>query len=299
MSTVVGVFNERSQAELAVQELERSGFSPEQVGFTTRGEGAGNGSGEGTQHAEPKGALGGAVGGTVIGGILGALATGLIPGVGPIIAGGILAGVLGGAAAGAAAGGIGGALMGAGVPEEDARHYESEVKSGRSLVTVKAGDREEDATRILRDLGATNLEGATSRAVGQATGTERMPLHEEQPVASRTPVEAGQVSVGKEVVSEQRQMEVPVSREEVIVERHPVESRPAAEGAEIGAGEMRVPVMADQVELGKRAIVTEEAEVSKRSVQDTQQVETTVHKEVPTVRGENVEKSSSDGGETA
>src|SRR5262249_1151276 len=80
----------------------------------------------------------------------GAGARGLMPGVGPVIAAGILAGTLGGAGAGATAGGILGALIGHGVPEADARHYEQEVAAGKTIVTVKADGRYDEAVNILR-----------------------------------------------------------------------------------------------------------------------------------------------------
>jgi len=66
---------------------------------------------------------------------IGALA---IPGIGPIVAAGALATTLGGAAVGAVAGGLIGALVGAGIPEEDARGYETHVSEGRILVTAQA-----------------------------------------------------------------------------------------------------------------------------------------------------------------
>ena len=89
----------------------------------------------------PEGAATGAVTGGVLGGIagwlvgIGALA---IPGIGPVVAAGALATTLGGAAIGAVAGGLIGALVGAGIPEEDARGYETHVREGRILITAQA-----------------------------------------------------------------------------------------------------------------------------------------------------------------
>jgi hypothetical protein len=98
-----------------------------------------------------EGAARGVAAGVAIGGLVGAvLAAGVIPGVGPVIAAGLLASVLGGAAAGAASGGIMGALIGLEIPEHEARHYEHQFHSGRTLVTVVAGDRYDEADAILR-----------------------------------------------------------------------------------------------------------------------------------------------------
>jgi TM2 domain-containing membrane protein YozV len=160
-STLVGVFHDRVQAEKAARELHEAGFREDQVGFLSHGrDGTGGAEAHGTEHAEPKGALAGAAGGSVVGGVLGALAAGLIPGIGPIIAGGILAGVLGGAVVGGGVGAIAGALMGMGVPEDEARYYEGEVKSGRTLVTVKTDGRYDQAYEIL------NRNGAQMRSAG-------------------------------------------------------------------------------------------------------------------------------------
>lgn len=90
----------------------------------------------------------GAFTGGVVGGVLGAAVALLIPVLGPAFAGGILVTVFS-AALGAMAGGFFGAFAAIGVPEEQARHYEEEFKAGRTIVTVKTEDRQQDALDIL------------------------------------------------------------------------------------------------------------------------------------------------------
>jgi hypothetical protein len=51
---------------------------------------------------------------------------------------------------GGASGGILGALIGLTIPVEEARHCEQQLHSGRSVVTVHAGDRYEEAVAIMR-----------------------------------------------------------------------------------------------------------------------------------------------------
>jgi hypothetical protein len=154
-AAVVAVFDDRSHAENAVDELCRSGFRPEQVGLAVRDAGP-------PVEAPPldpdtkegKGAVTGALAGGTLGGLLGAaVATGLIPGVGPVIAGGLLVGIVGGVVSGAAGGGILGTLIGLNVPEDQARHFEHHFHSGRTLVTVRAEDRGDDAVAVLRRHG--------------------------------------------------------------------------------------------------------------------------------------------------
>jgi hypothetical protein len=154
-STAIAVFDSGAAAERALQELRQAGFGPEQVGFVTRD----------AQVAAPNqaelraedGAAAGALTGVVVGALLGAVAALSIPAVGPVIAAGILAGILGGGAAGAWGGGMIGALVGLALPEEEARYYEEELREGRTLVVVQAGDRYAEAMEILSRCGGTYM----------------------------------------------------------------------------------------------------------------------------------------------
>src|ERR671921_807906 len=138
--TVVGVFDGPNHAEMALNDLKNAGFSPDQVSVVARDnretrEMVEN-SGMGAEGATAGAFLGGITGG-ILGWLvgIGALA---IPGIGPVVAAGALAATLGGAAVGAVAGGLIGALVGAGIPEDDARTYETHVKEGRILITAQA-----------------------------------------------------------------------------------------------------------------------------------------------------------------
>jgi hypothetical protein len=145
--TTVGVFTDFTHAEQAIEELRSSGFPSDRIGFIA----------DDPEKMEPppvqpgtEGGKGAAIGATV-GGVLGAtlglaVAAVVLPVAGPVIVGGFLTG----AVAGGTSGGILGALIGLNIPEEEARHCEQLFHSGRSLVTVQAGDRYEEAVAILR-----------------------------------------------------------------------------------------------------------------------------------------------------
>lgn len=152
--TIVGVFEESGSAEQAVDELRQMGFSADELGYA--GHGSADPPGDATDVAA--GAAAGMIPGGIIGAALGAVAAGAIPGVGPVIAAGILGTALGGAAAGAAAGGIVGALAAGGMSEDDARYYEGEFRSGRTLVSVRAGARSDEAASIMLRHGARDVE---------------------------------------------------------------------------------------------------------------------------------------------
>jgi hypothetical protein len=162
---LVGVFDDRSEAEQAVDDLEQAGFNQDDIGFALRGSDVAQG-GTVTDAVGTKddvGAATGAVTGGVVGGLLGAAAAMLVPGVGPVVASGILATSLGYAAAGVAVGGILGAMTGAGLTEEEAQYYNREFFAGRAIVTVRSGDRDAEAAAILRRHGGYDMHTDVSR----------------------------------------------------------------------------------------------------------------------------------------
>jgi uncharacterized protein (TIGR02271 family) len=111
-------------------------------------------------------------------------------------------------------------------------------------------------------------------------------LREEELQARKQPVETGRVQVGKEIVEEQRTLNVPVTREEVTVERHAVSRRPSDTPIGEDDKSIRVPVREEQVSVEKRPVVTEEISVGKQVVQETQQVSGTVRREEARIEGE-------------
>jgi len=165
--TVVGVFQDYTQAEQVARKLENQGFSRSDVSVVANDHtGAysnmGGTTGSGAAGETVGNTASGAGTGAAIGGAAG-LALGLvalaIPGIGPIIAMGPLAAALTGAGIGAAAGGLIGAMTSIGVPEEDAQHYAGRVKEGEALVLVKTSDdRAHAAADLLENFGAENVD---------------------------------------------------------------------------------------------------------------------------------------------
>lgn len=105
-------------------------------------------------------------------------------------------------------------------------------------------------------------------------------LREEELAARKQAVEAGRVSLGTEVVEEQRTLEVPVTHEEVTIERHAVDRRPSDEPISASSEALSVPLHEEQVAVDKQAVVYEEVNLDKRAVQETERVSETVRKEV-------------------
>lgn len=212
-------------------------------------------------------------------------------------------------------------LMGLGLGQDEANFYNNEFMNGRTVVTVKTNDRQQEVYQILQRYGAydASRQGQTSDTASantpQTTGTAQAPqtnytnqtdqkvqLKEEQLTASKERVQAGEVGIHKDVVSEEKTINVPVNREEVYIERHPVDQPVVADTPISGQDETyRVPVSQEQVNVDKQTVVREEIGLGKRTVQDNQQVTDTVsHEEARidrsgdvNVQGDNVVDDSS------
>jgi uncharacterized protein (TIGR02271 family) len=111
------------------------------------------------------------------------------------------------------------------------------------------------------------------------TDTVNVPVREEELSATRRPVERGAVRVEKDVVAEEQALEVPVTEERVTVERHAVDRDATADDAAFDEGAIEVPVRGEEVDVQKRARVTEEVEIGKEAVGRTERVSDTVRRE--------------------
>ncbi len=172
--TTVGVFHSHAAAQRAVRRLREAGFSDEQIGVVAQDpENRYGESGTATEGAHAgTGAAAGAATGAGIGALWGlGIIAGAFPAIGPVIAGGALASVLASAATAAVAGGLVGALVGLGVPEEEARYYDSEFQQGRTLVTVKDSARYDEARQIMRDEAAYDYQSRDQVQPAASTGT--------------------------------------------------------------------------------------------------------------------------------
>lgn len=149
----VGSFSSYRDTELALMELQSSGFPMNKVSVVgenlDRSEIAGATAGKSTDEKVGGGVKAGATAGVVTGGLiglLGSIGALAIPGAGPVMAGGAIATLLAdtavGGAIGAAAGGLTGGLVGLGVPEAKAKVYSDRLSRGEYLVFVEGTDAE-------------------------------------------------------------------------------------------------------------------------------------------------------------
>ncbi len=196
-------------------------------------------------------------------------------------------------------------LLGLDVPREQANYYAQEFKQGHTVVSVRADGQEQKAHDIMHQYGGYDYEHQTSatqtaagytrntttaqrpsstQAVGDGMQDEfhqprSLKLREERLNVTKERTQAGEVNLHKEVVSEQKTINVPVTHEEVVIEQHAVTGG-QVDNTPIGEGEtIRVPVSEERVNVTKNTVVTGEVGIGKRNVQETQQVKDTVRRE--------------------
>lgn len=201
-----------------------------------------------------------------------------------------------------------------GVSRDRASYYDQQYRSGNTVVSVRPDDQgqAQNALNTLRSNGGYDYDqqatGTTGTTDTQTTGTDatqsytqdtqnaasttsdfqdefyqprNIRLREEQLDVNKQRVQAGEVRLGKQVVEEQKTVNVPVTHEEVYIERRPVTGADAiTDNTPIGTDEtIRVPVSEEKVNVSKDTVVTDEVTVGKRAVQETQQVTDTVKHE--------------------
>jgi len=238
MKTIVGLFDSRHQAEATVQDLERAGYSRDRISVVA-GKSAGaqtspDANSETVRRDESlaEGAGTGAVIGGVTGGAAGLIASlaGLaIPGIGPVLAAGPIIATLTGAGVGAVAGGLVGALQTSGVPQEHARYYAEGVRRGGTLVTVTADD--DEAERVMAIMNQHRPVDIEDRAAAWGQTSFAGSGSNEAPTASVTTT----ASAG---------------------------ATPASAGR--AEGEQHIPVVEEELRVGKRQVETGGVRVNTR-----------------------------------
>jgi uncharacterized protein (TIGR02271 family) len=147
--------------------------------------------------------------------------------------------------------------------------------------------------------GFTDVDSSNSASAAEVGTDEeiRIPVMEEELTATVRGQEAGAVRIEKDVIEEERTLDVPVTEERVRVERRVVD-RPvsAADADAFEETVIDVPLRSETVDVQKQARVAEEVVVSKEATQRTEQVSGTVRREEVSVDEDATLIDDSEGG---
>ena len=173
---VFGIYTNRRDVELAVDKLHRENFAKAAISvFLPHKDDLGK-----LVHMSDTKAVEGAemgmAAGAIIGSVLGCLAgVGLlaIPGVGAVIVAGPLATMLIATGAAAGIGGLWGGLIGLGIPEKEAKHFQTRLHKGDILLSVHSADADKimRAKEIMIHTGAEDVYSRPSLAQTNAAAS--------------------------------------------------------------------------------------------------------------------------------
>jgi uncharacterized membrane protein len=159
--TIVALFNNNTHAEKAARDIKDRGLRTADISIIAKQDEE-QGRGTATMGTGTKAANDNISDGVVTGGILGGLAglligagSMVIPGLGIIAAAGPITGLL----SGAVTGGIVGGLVDLGIPESKRRQYETDIRAGKILFSMKTDDDKiDDIASTLRSDGAESVD---------------------------------------------------------------------------------------------------------------------------------------------
>lgn len=261
--TVVGLFDNRADAEEAVQELLDDGFIQDEISVASKHSEDRKANVEYVEedgHEQIEDMAKGAGTGAAIGGAAGLLLslTALaIPGIGPVLAAGPLAAIIAGAGVGAATGGAVSGLTRLGLGDEDANAYAEGLRRGGALVTVNAPDEmAERAVAIFKQRGAVEIDKRTAQWREEGwTGFEDM----EQSAAER-PSARGLAGGSSEVAAEHER--IPAASQGANMSG--TEPRARDEFTVPSPQEFAIPVVEERLQVDKREVESGGVRVNRR-----------------------------------
>lgn len=163
--SVFGLFSDDTALSRAVDALQAAGFRGEDISALLPDRASTKTFAHEKHTKAPEGAAVGATAGVIGGGTVGLL-LGIgaiaIPGLGAFLAAGPIMAALAGAGVGGAVGTLTGALIGMGIPEYEAKRYESFINKGGALLSVHADDTEwaHKARSLLDGFGGHDIDTA-------------------------------------------------------------------------------------------------------------------------------------------
>jgi hypothetical protein len=158
------------QAEVILLELKQAGFTNNDISALLPDRRGTKDFAHEHNTKAPEGATAGGIAGMGVGAALGWLAgvgALAIPGVGPFIAAGPIMAALSGAAVGTATGGVVGSLVGLGMPEFEAKRYDTKIREGNILISVhtESGKQKDVAKEVFKRNNADDISTASEARV--------------------------------------------------------------------------------------------------------------------------------------
>ena len=106
----------------------------------------------------------------------------------------------------------------------------------------------------------------------------KLSLRKEELDINKSRVQKGDVEISKEILEEQKRVDVPVSCEEVVIERRSLNNE-ASDSPITNEETIRIPVSEEKVNVDKHTVVTGEILAHKRELENTVHIDETLKRE--------------------
>ncbi|NRD79942.1 YsnF/AvaK domain-containing protein [Bacillus sp. BRMEA1] len=130
-----------------------------------------------------------------------------------------------------------------------------------------------DFLGLFSDDRAQNADNEDAHEYNQTSGA--LQLHKEELNITKNKIDAGEVVLSKEVVEEQKSVDVPVIHEEVVIKRTKLNNERSDEPVS-SEETIHIPVSQEEVKVDKYTVTTEEISAAKREVEETRHFEETL-----------------------
>lgn len=106
----------------------------------------------------------------------------------------------------------------------------------------------------------------------------KLRLRKEELDIAKSRVKKGEVELSKEIIEEEKSVDVPVEREEIVIERRTLDNE-ASDSPITDEETIRIPVSEEIVDVDKHTVVTGEISAHKRVIEDTEHIDETLKRE--------------------
>jgi uncharacterized protein (TIGR02271 family) len=103
-------------------------------------------------------------------------------------------------------------------------------------------------------------------------------LRKEELDVEKNRIQTGDVELSKEIIEEQKTVDVPVTREEVVIERKTLNNE-HCDSPITDEETIRIPVSEERVNIDKHTVVTGEVSAHKRDIEDIRHIDETLKRE--------------------
>lgn len=124
-----------------------------------------------------------------------------------------------------------------------------------------------------------NSDSSSNQTKDDTAQITKMQLREERLDISKEKIQVGEVNIYKEVLTEDRNITVPVTREELVIEKK-VPNFDSKNKSEVHTEIIRIPIAEERIDISKHRIELEDVSVYTQQSEDIKHVTETLKKEV-------------------